>query len=378
MVRKGLLVILLSTSIFFLNNCDSSKKNNVVALGSTQQEKLKLGDVYKIIRLETSRESQFGTIFKAAVDIPNDRIFVLADFNVFIFNSEGRYIGKLKKGKGPGEIRGIDSFSLYPSKKIFYALDNASRICEFNYEGKMVRDFKLDNFYSAAIQAIDEDNVFLLCNWVGGIEDKFVGIYNFTQKRIVSRFISSSESKYPKLIRIMLNNFTVSKKTTYFYSSNVWSLFKYENKNFEKILSFDLGEREVPLRFSKKFLGRGKRHIFADEARLNGYVPFLLYSFYFKGYYIAIVNDEKSNCYAIDEKDYARVYNDGQLSSYFGLPNIKSLRFPRGVQDNNLIFSCNPLDFFDLNPEIKSKIVTIGNQNITLNYDENPFLIIVK
>jgi len=101
-------------------------------------------------------------------------------------------------------------------------------------------------------------------------------------------------------------------------------------------------------------------------------------SFYFSNHYLVTLYDEKYSCYAIDEKNKNKIYMNGPLPVYFNLPDVKSLRLPRGMQDNFLVFSCTPLDFFELNPVEETKEIEIDGRKINVKYDANPFLIIVK
>jgi hypothetical protein len=376
-MKDNITIILISFLFLFINGC-KEEKTKVIYLSEEQQKKIIVGNVTKIIQLETTASSQLGSISKTEIDSLNDRIFVLSDFNVFIFDYEGNFIKKLKKGRGPEEISLVVSFSIDPEKKLLYVLDNTNRICAFDYEGKMSKDFNINGFNSMAIQVLDDKNAFLLCNWVGGNEDKFVGLYNFKEEKITNKFVSSDDSQYPKLVRFMRNNFTTHEDRLFFTSSNIFGLYEYKGDKFDKILSFDLGKRAVPKRFSDKYLEGRRRTIFEDEALKNDYVPFLLYSFYFKGYYFAIVDDEVKSCYAIDEDNFKKVYLNGTLSKYFNLPTVKSFRFPEEINEDYLVLSCNPLDFYDIDETKNTKKIKIGKFTVEINYDSNPFLVIVE
>lgn len=125
------IILFLVTGILFLNLLKSCSGridiDNKVRLKPTSNEKLNLGKVFKIIQLENTEESTLETIRKTAIDLKNNRIFVLSDFNIYIFDAKGKYITKLKKGRGPGEISRIISFSLNKEKKIIYAAANSGK-----------------------------------------------------------------------------------------------------------------------------------------------------------------------------------------------------------------------------------------------------------
>ena len=69
---------------------------------------------------------------------------------------------------------------------------------------------------------------------------------------------------------------------------------------------------------------------------------------------------------------------NGQLSSYFNLPDFESLRTPAGIQNNLMILSCAPLDFFENGIEEKTMEVELGGEKLEVNYDDNPILVLVE
>ncbi len=81
---------------------------------------------------------------------------------------------------------------------------------------------------------------------------------------------------------------------------------------------------------------------------------------------------------SFDEKNSSKIYMNGAFSSYFCLPEVESLKMPRGIQNNQLVFSCSPLDFFNDDAKKESKKIEIAGQKLKIQYDSNPFIIIVK
>lgn len=364
--------------VLALSACQNKTDNNVVKLEPTEKKKLTLGKVSNIIQLKTTEESLLGFVTKTFIDNDNDRIFVLSRFNIFIFNTEGKFITKLKKGKGPGEINMIVSFSVDSKNKRFYALDSGKTIFVFDYNGKMVKKQNLDEFYSMDIHIIDEDNVFLYCYYVGRKEKNFVGIYNFKENKVVQKFISADESPYSILSYGNANNFYLVEDRLFFSSSNIFGLFEFKKDTFQRIITYDLGDKAVPESFYNKYVEKRSRSRFGSDAKEKGYVPYVTKSFGYKNYYLSILYDENNSCYAINEKNRNKVYISNQISTYFNLPNLESLKFPCGIFDNQIVFACSPVDFFNENEALGSKTVEIDGRKIDVTYDSNPFLIVVK
>lgn len=356
-------------------NCSSNRKD-AVELRTNQQDHLNLENTYKVVQLEKKTESLLTFISKSIIDETSDRIFVLSDFNIYIFTEKGNYLTKLKIGRGPGEINRIISFATNTKTKTIYAIDDAYKLCAFDYNGNMINKYDIKDFCSFDISVLDNDNILLLRNSVGISEKFFVGIYNLTTKKIVKKFISADESPYSQNSVITANNFSQNNGKQYLCITNVFGLFEYRDLDFHKILSFDIGEKAVPKSISDKFEKEGQCNL-REESKSRHFAPFMLFSFCFKGYYFAVIDDNEFNCFAISQANNT-IYHNGTLPSYFGLPDNKSLRLSSGIQDNSIIFQCSPLDFYDSKDETGSKEINIANHKILINQDDNPFLIIVQ
>ena len=274
----------------------------------------------------------------------------------------------------------IVSFSLDRDRKVFYAMDNSKRICVFDYNGKFIHDYQLKDFYAINVQSLGNGEV-LLNRFLGdGKKDEhhLVGIFNMSDEEVTQKFMSEEESPYPRNLMILQNVFTVNGGRLFFACSNVLGLYEWKNKQFEKILSFDFGKKKVPASFAKKYSARNNRYNLRNAAINQGYAAFLNSSFYFKGHYWVIIEDRLKSCYVIDENDYNTVYMDGPVSTYFGLPEVKSLRYPKEMTKEYLVFACNPTDFFDADDTETTKTINIGEKQVQVDINENPFLIVAE
>jgi len=120
--------------LLILASCSESLQSNIVLPESSQRGSFIIGAPKRIIKLETSPESSLSYIVKLAADFEKHRIFILSDFNVYIFDSEGNFVTKLRKGNGPGEISMVLAFSLIEKSQQFCVLDNAKRIKIYDYD----------------------------------------------------------------------------------------------------------------------------------------------------------------------------------------------------------------------------------------------------
>ncbi len=355
------------------NNDKKKSDSNIIKLETTTNNNLKINYNSSIIQLETNSESIIGSITKVNVDLPNNRVFVLSNFNIYIFDSSGKFLNKLQVGRGPGEVLMIYSFALDSVNRTLYAIDEGRRLCSFDYNGKMINKYDIKDFASIDVFVLDEDNVLLCRSFVGGQEKHFVGLYSLSKKTIIKKFISSECSSYPKTTMVTASNFSFNNKI-YFYSPNVFGLFEYSNSGFDKILTIDLGSRFVPASISDQY--KDKNHCeLRKKAKLRHYIPYITSAFMFKGHYFVVVDDDKQNCLAMNRVSQV-VYNKGPLHSYFNLPDKQSFKYIVGVQEDMLIFSCNPLEFLDAGADAAA--AKIGKHNVMINSNHNPFLVLVR
>ncbi|MFA7491883.1 MAG: 6-bladed beta-propeller [Mariniphaga sp.] len=371
-VKYSLILFCLALMLW---NCSGDEKETI-ELEATQSDTLFLTYNSRIVKLETTPESLLGYIMKVVIDLPSKRIFVLSNFNIFIFDTNGMYLNKLKVGKGPNEINSIMAFTINFEKKLIFAIDNAIKLCLFNYDGNMINKYDITNFASTDICILDDDNVFLARNFVGAEEKYFVGMFNLPSGEVIKKFIPANKSPYPRNTIATAKNFSNNNGHLYFYSTNIFGLFEYEGSNFHQILSLNIGKLAVPPRVSSKF-EESRQCDLRDEAKSLHYAPFMLYGFKFKGNYLIGIDDKDINCYAINSTS-KKVFHNGTLSSYFNLPDKKSLKLITGVQNDLIIFNCNPSDFFDSKTQGETKEIQIHTHKIKINRNDNPFLMIIE
>jgi hypothetical protein len=363
--------------LIVLFSCEKKVDPEFVELKPNRKDKLILGKVEEIIPLETTKESFLDYVSKSYIDKKNDRIIVNADMNIFLFDAGGKFISKLKKGKGPGEVNLVVSFAVDSNNKRIYVIDMGNIIHIYDYDANFIETHKLSEFYSLDLHLIDKDNIFLYCSYVGRNEKHFVGIYNLTEKKVTKRFVSDKESPYSILCMGNASNFFEMENRLYFRSANIFGLFEFQADTFRRIITYRLGEKAVPESFYASYVEKRNRSTFGEDALKKGFVPYLKESFYFKNYFLAVLYDENSSCYAINSKNHKKVYFQGQLSEYFNLPKLKSLNSLCGIQDDFLTFSCLPIDFFE-GAKVKERLVELGEEKLAVNYDDNPILIVVK
>lgn len=374
-MKRNPFVLLIIIS-FLIISCNSSKNNNLVYLDSNQSENLLVKKSIHTVKLETREDCQLSSIDKICVDQLRNRIFILSNFNLYIFDYEGRFITKTIKGKGPGEIIFIPSFAINKTQKRIYAL-NMNSIAIINYDGRVEKSLPLNDFYSADIFSLNNDSILLLNNGVGSRDKHFLGLYSIKQESVVETFLTENESSYPYAIKITCQNFYKQNNKTYFSPTNIFKLYEFSNSKIKQLTSFNIGEREVPEYFANRYREGKNRSRFSYYARKKGYVPYINYSFFLNNYLFVGIDDQHKTCYAISQDGNNNVYAN-YLPLFLELPNTRSFQYPKGIDENNIIFCCNPMDFFEHDPLEKQQNIEIGNNVISINYTDNPILVLVE
>jgi hypothetical protein len=229
------------------------------------------------------------------------------------------------------------------------------------------------------IQLINNNNL-LLYNYATHKEGQgyFVGIYNLEQRRILKKLVPISESPYHRFTIITLNNFPKYGNRQFFSSPNIFGLYEFIQDSLVRIRDYSLGNKTVPESFSKKFLKNKRRRIFREESIENGYIPFIINTFEFKDNYLVILDDPENNCVVIPENDISSIFMNGPIYEYFSLPSVQSLKIPVGIYEDKMVFSLSPNEFFTNKDMNTLKEISIGEQKLTVTYDSNPVLIVIK
>jgi len=99
-------------------------------------------EIKKVIPLETDSVSLLGSVI-TKVDYYNDQFYVheFIDRNLMSFDKNGKFIFKLKKGKGPGEITYIQSFT---HNKDTLVVNLYSSLSYYDLQGNYYYNKKLD------------------------------------------------------------------------------------------------------------------------------------------------------------------------------------------------------------------------------------------
>lgn len=367
--------------LLLFTHCKRSKQSedNIVNIDFTIQTEdfSKLGNTTKVIQLEMSDESFLNSIFKVHYDKNEKRIFVLSDFILYFFDENGSYITKLSKGRGPGETIFISSFTVDESNKRIFVLDNARFIREYDYNGDYQGTTTLDSFFSIDLFK-EKSDFYLYNNFIGKSEKYFVGKYDITTDSITAKYISIDQSHYPLSPNLItLNNFYKSKGEIYFFTSDIFGLFKYENEEFKMLYKFNIGKREVPKSLVNTTF-KDNRSKFLDIAIEAGYIPCINFLTEFNNYIFVGLHNNLNDVYAFNKNSPDKILYAKDISYFFDIPKVDRINRPTSNQEGMIIFNYTPIDFFNADNNFREKTVQIATELIEIKEDSNPFLVIIE
>ena len=334
--------------------------------------------VPEIIKLEASNEGLLSSIQKAFIDATNNRIFILSHFNLYFFDTSGKFITKLKSGRGPGEITLLSSFSANTEKQCISVVDNSRNLIEYDYNGNFIRKAESEDFYSMSISYKDDDHLFLYCNYVGKSEKYYVGNFSFLQQRILQKYVFSDHSPYPLSSNLILSsNFIKQSDDLYLVSPDIFGLFKFHDEDFKLLYQFDIGNKKIPDQMAKDLM-LNSRTSFRGKAKEKNYIPHVLYVAFYNDYFLVGLDDNNNSCYAFVKNNPEKIYYKSNISKFLDLPDVPSLQLPIDNSENSIVFACYPLDFFKEEETIDEKTIQIGGRTVHIRIDDNPFLVYVN
>jgi hypothetical protein len=156
-IFKILLVLIILTTI--VTCIDSSNKKEINILSSSESKEIQLGSIYKVIPLESTEDSKLAYINKSVVDFKNDRIFILSLMNLYIYDTNGKFLKKASLGRGPLEFIRIMSFTIDTYEKKIYILNDPRNITILSYDLELICSYEYDGFHcSVSMRSCTSDN----------------------------------------------------------------------------------------------------------------------------------------------------------------------------------------------------------------------------
>lgn len=315
-------------------------------------------DSYKLVSLETKKESLLGDVIKVTID--NDLIYVQDPNGIYCFNLDGKFKFAInEKGKGPEEFIHINSFNV-DNNKIFIYDQALKKMLAFDaLSGKFKQSKTVIS--SAEKMFIKDENIFMSLFMI----DKSV-LEDNNSKVLVSKL------ETPK--KIIFSEFLFDPRVTAFvelYSSNnniYWKngalneIYRWDGKAFVKHITFkgnNLTDGDIDYIYKKKgfsgdFIEKGKAFQLDDVYENSEFIIGKM--IIGKGLFKYIIYDKQSKENLIFERTYGKYWDDFTFSKIEG---VYKNSFYQLIHPSSLIWISNFIKKNSLKKEIDSKILKI-------------------
>lgn len=319
----------------------------------------------RYIKLETKEDCLLEDIHK--VIYHNNKLYILSSVgkgNVFIFDNNGKFIDKIKKGEGPEEIIYPTDITISSINNRLVILDFYRNIKEYDLNGKFIHKISLkDPFLS--LESLDED--YLLFDPNSRSKSNYYVQY-ITQTLETKDFFK----KPVKGTLFSVSNFFTKTKNDEVIISCIFSDTIFHINNKKEFLPY------LILDFHNKAANNPKR--LNEINSLGEYLANAEDKNYITGPSdLSIIND--NIFFTLNGKEYYYAKYDTNKKSISlhknlieGLPNIyKSV----GRTDREIIYSMDSpwlIEFINENPQINSNIIKQLKQEFN-NENDNPILL---
>lgn len=186
-------IIYLVLIAIILYSCTGQSNNSLPTVHIKMESNAQLEEFIaneKIIPLETNEECLIGTIKKIGVDSSH---ICISDDNykeIFIFNSEGKYLSKINSyGRGPEEYHAITDFCIH--NDLLYLLARANRAIKvYKIDGSYSHEITLNDWYERL--TVSEDYILL---YSGKSNDQLFDIIKIDHNgRVIDKFIPFNQN----------------------------------------------------------------------------------------------------------------------------------------------------------------------------------------
>ena len=363
----GFLILLVGCT----NNSGTSLDEQYIKVISDDNntEKLHVNNDISFVQLETSEDCLIGNVIN--VEITNQYIYVLDRKSFFIFSKDGRFVKKIKRGKGPGELTRALNFSVDENRKEIYIIEMGNILHIYNDLAVYKETYKLDGSFIDVIR-LNDDNFMLYTVLPHKHEDFLISVYNINSKTIISKYIPYENLAMKDFSILTYNNFFVINDEIYFSASNSRNIYKYAEDSMQTIYSIDFDDLNPSVSYLNKF---NNVREFMKMVYIDNYIGFINFSFYFDEFMLVGFKYKDYNC-GISYKDENKMYISS-VSDLFDLPKTPSFERPYNANGNQIYFVYyNDLLLID-NIQKEEMILEIGDQSIKLTENSNPIIVTV-
>lgn len=323
------------------------------------------------IQLESNKDCYLSKVRN--IEITEKYIYILDKQGFFIFNKEGKFIKRIQKGRGPGELIQPLSFKIDSHRKEIVIAENRGFIHIYTLEAEHISTYRLEKCFGKEAIRIS-DNQFLLNIAINSTYwSHLILAYNINDNCIVAKYISK-ENLPMKNYSTGFTDFVIRKDNIYFSNVMSRSIYKYNGEDFDTYYTIDFKSFEPPQSFFEKY---DKTFLFKEQCYKEGYIPFIEDYFPLNKFDFIGFSHKKYNCGIVYHNEPEKLYLT-TFPDLFDLPNTKSFEKPCNANDNSLFFVYNN-DILSVNEkQSENAILEISNNKIQIRENNNPLIVVVS
>ena len=383
--KKGLffLEILLFAFIFSCTP-DKSAEISVINPGNMIEKEIGLSEIAgDITYIPLSKDVLFGSI--VSVELTDSLIFITPALGTLIvYDYNGNFIRSIgKRGRGPGEYKYANEFTLDRKNKTVYILSD-QRLLKYSFNGDFLEtiDLKIDiKIFSGIVYT---NGKLALFEGINQGEGKYDWVVLDTLGNIIFEKFNAIE-KFPSDHYCCGNKQEAFNNTFYYWNQINDTIFKISDEKYEPAFIFTQGNFRFPKQKIKEIYCE---YFFPRKIFFTKNYLFVAYIFDYKNYTGIYVNSEYQFYNVNVTEDWNFINGPGIVNDFdSGVPLIP-LSYYRDKLDNEyLIGEVNPFQlkahlasekFKNSTPKYPEKKKELEKLAKSLNENDNPVLMLVK
>ncbi|MBI9032923.1 MAG: 6-bladed beta-propeller [Bacteroidales bacterium] len=374
-IKNSLLIVIIIILVYGCSSKSNDGNSNptLKLVGSFEDYNL-TGDVnietdVSFIKLDNAKECLLGYVMN--LDVIDSNLYILDENTLYLFNIQGEFVKKIKRGKGPGELTNAMNFSIDKTRKQITVIEQGNTLHLYKLDLEHIESYHLEGSFTDAVR-VDENNFLLHSAYPGKYEDHMLSMFDINNKRITKKCIPNKSFPLREFSLLTYNNFQSYNDQLYWYSANSRRIYKYFAEDFVGCCMIDFEDKEPTVSYISKF---SKPMAFKKQAYEDGYIGFINYYYMFSKFKLIGLKYKEYGC-GIAFNDKPEDIYLGTIADLFGLPKTSSFRSPTNVVNNDLYF----VYYNDILLESNETTLplVIGEKKISLEENSNPTVVVVS
>lgn len=323
-------------------------KINIYELINHKKEKIYAHSLFShihIIHPELNTESAVGKFYWAKA-YQNYLLINNLGQELLVYDFNGNFIFKTRRGKGPNEIMHLDDFTIDPNSNEIFVLDGVRKqIIGYDFQGN-VKNIIKQNLRATSIAYIGRNEFcfHVPYNYYSHNGKHFDYFFISDAKGVThdSMLINRGISSTPYVTRI---NFISDNGSVFFHPIDCDTIFTITNSQFVGAYIFDYGKFKLPSKYYKST--KEYQKFASDYLQISQILPtskYIFINYAYKHSKEFALFDVKMNTFKVsDLKD-----TEGKNGIMFGTENNFFYLKPRGIyKKNSIIMSGDPADIIN-------------------------------